>query len=143
IGTLYPLALEALTGDKISVGAPFFNSTVVWIFMPLLLAVPFGIFLAWKRGDLLGAAKRLGVGAAAALIAVLAASLAGGAGPKAIFAMALGAFVLAGSVWEVLWRAKFPSAALSETARRIWNMRRGQLGSTFGHIGLAVTVIGI
>ena len=26
VGTLYPLALEALTGDKISVGAPFFNA---------------------------------------------------------------------------------------------------------------------
>ena len=25
VGTLYPLALEALTGDKISVGPPFFN----------------------------------------------------------------------------------------------------------------------
>jgi cytochrome c-type biogenesis protein CcmF len=25
VGTLYPLALEAVTGDKISVGAPFFN----------------------------------------------------------------------------------------------------------------------
>jgi cytochrome c-type biogenesis protein CcmF len=28
VGTLYPLALEALTGDKISVGPPFFNRTV-------------------------------------------------------------------------------------------------------------------
>src|SRR5262245_37118173 len=27
VGTLYPLALEAVTGDKISVGAPFFNLT--------------------------------------------------------------------------------------------------------------------
>ena len=52
IGTYYPIVLEAFTGDKITVGAPFFNSTVVWIFMPLLLAVPFGMFLAWKRGDL-------------------------------------------------------------------------------------------
>jgi cytochrome c-type biogenesis protein CcmF len=25
IGTLYPLALETLTGEKISVGPPFFN----------------------------------------------------------------------------------------------------------------------
>jgi len=33
IGTLYPLALEVLTGDKISVGAPFFNLT----FAPLFL----------------------------------------------------------------------------------------------------------
>ena len=54
VGTLYPLALEALTGEKISVGAPFFNATFGPLFLPLLLAVPFGPLLAWKRGDLLG-----------------------------------------------------------------------------------------
>ena len=35
IGTLYPLALEVLTGDKISVGAPFFNLTFGPLFVPL------------------------------------------------------------------------------------------------------------
>ena len=142
IGTLYPMALEALTGDKISVGGPFFNSTVVWIFMPLLLAVPFGVFLAWKRGNLGEAAKRLSV---AAIIAVIAgaAAIAFGADAKQGLAIALGSWVLAGSVWEVLWRARFLSAPLSETARRIWTMRRGQFGATLGHIGLAVTVIGV
>ena len=59
IGTLYPLALEALTGEKISVGAPFFNLTFVPLVVPLLLLVPLGQTLAWKRGDLLGAAQRL------------------------------------------------------------------------------------
>ena len=35
IGTLYPLALEVITGDKISVGAPFFNLTFAPLFVPL------------------------------------------------------------------------------------------------------------
>ena len=52
VGTLYPLVLEALTGEKISVGAPFFNLTFVPLMVPLLLVVPFGPMLAWKRGDL-------------------------------------------------------------------------------------------
>src|SRR5262247_2890914 len=67
IGTLYPLALEALTGEKISVGAPFFNLTFAPLFVPLLLAVPFGPMLAWKRGDLLAAAQRLTAAGIAAL----------------------------------------------------------------------------
>ena len=62
IGTLYPLALEVLTGEKISVGAPFFNFTFAPLFVPLLVAVPFGPLLAWKRGDLLGAAGHQGCG---------------------------------------------------------------------------------
>ncbi len=45
IGTLYPLALEVLTGDKISVGAPFFNLTFAPLFVPLMVAVPFGPLL--------------------------------------------------------------------------------------------------
>ena len=70
IGTLYPLALEVLTGDKISVGAPFFNLTFGPLFVPLMLAMPFGPLLAWKRGDLLGAAQRLTAAGIAALIAI-------------------------------------------------------------------------
>ena len=59
VGTLYPLALEALTGEKISVGAPFFNLTFGPLFVALMFAMPFGPLLAWKRGDLLGVAQRL------------------------------------------------------------------------------------
>jgi cytochrome c-type biogenesis protein CcmF len=142
VGTLYPMALEAVTGDKISVGAPFFNSTAAWVFMPLLLAVPFGIFLAWKRGDLGEAARRLIPAIVVGAVAGVAAAVAG-AGFKLSLGMALGAFVFAGSVWELLWRARFLQAPLSETARRIASMRRGQFGATLGHIGLAVTVIGV
>ena len=54
VGTLYPLALEALTGEKISVGAPFFNATFGPLMVPLLIAMPFGPLMAWKRGDLPG-----------------------------------------------------------------------------------------
>src|ERR1700678_2760482 len=70
VGTLYPLALEVLNGDKISVGAPFFNLTFGPLFLPLLVALPFGPLLAWKRGDLLGAAQRLMAAGVAALIVV-------------------------------------------------------------------------
>ena len=72
VGTLYPLALEALTGDKISVGAPFFNLTFGPLFVPLLFAMPFGPLLAWKRGDLLGAAQRLMAAFAIGIVAIAA-----------------------------------------------------------------------
>src|SRR5919106_914366 len=66
IGTLYPLAYEALTGAKISVGHPYFNLTFGPLILVLLLLVPIGPMLAWKRADAWGAAQRLWV---AALIA--------------------------------------------------------------------------
>ncbi len=49
VGTLYPLALEALTGEKISVGAPFFNATFGPLMLPLLVVVPFGPLMACSR----------------------------------------------------------------------------------------------
>ncbi|MBI3275103.1 MAG: heme lyase CcmF/NrfE family subunit, partial [Methylocystis sp.] len=42
IGTLYPLALEALTGAKISVGAPFFNTVLTPLALPLIALMPVG-----------------------------------------------------------------------------------------------------
>jgi cytochrome c-type biogenesis protein CcmF len=54
VGTLYPMVLEALTGAKISVGPPFFNMTFGPLMVPLLMALPIGPMLAWKRGDLAG-----------------------------------------------------------------------------------------
>ena len=79
IGTLYPLALEALTGAKISVGAPFYNLTFGPVVVPIFLAMPIGQMLAWKRGDLLGAAQRLMLAAAlGCLVGLVLMALRGG-----------------------------------------------------------------
>src|SRR5215467_7026592 len=94
-GTLYPLALEALTGEKISVGAPFFNMTFGPLFIPLLIAVPFGPLLAWKRGDLLGVAQRLtGAAGIAAIAVAVVFAMEGGSGHILVpFAIGLAVFV--------------------------------------------------
>ncbi len=67
IGTLYPLALETLTGEKISVGPPYFNLTFGPIMLPLLLLVPIGALLTWKRADLFAVLQRLWAAAALAI----------------------------------------------------------------------------
>src|SRR6201997_3894955 len=58
-GTLYPLALEQLTGEKITVGAPFFNMTCGLLLLAAASVMPIGFSLAWKRGRLLGGIQRL------------------------------------------------------------------------------------
>ena len=105
VGTLYPLALEALTGEKISVGAPFFNLTFGPLFMPLLIAVPFGPLLAWKRGDLAGAAQRLiwrGGAWALALAAVFA--IQRGGPVLAPFGIGLAVYVMVGALIDPIER---------------------------------------
>ncbi|MFW5679076.1 MAG: heme lyase CcmF/NrfE family subunit, partial [Pseudomonadota bacterium] len=73
LGTLYPLLLEMVTGDKISVGPPFFNATFIPLMVPLMLVLPIGTLLAWKRGDLRRALRLMaGAGAVALGLAVVA-----------------------------------------------------------------------
>jgi cytochrome c-type biogenesis protein CcmF len=144
IGTLYPLALEVLTGDKISVGAPFFNLTFGPLFLPLMIAVPFGPLLAWKRGDLLGAAQRLIAAGITALIAiaVLWAWTRGGSA-FAPLAIGLAVFVIAGAVSDFAERTGLFREPFSISARRARGLPRSTWGTMFAHAGVGVALIGI
>jgi cytochrome c-type biogenesis protein CcmF len=144
IGTLYPLALEVLTGDKISVGAPFFNLTFAPLFIPLMVAVPFGPLLAWKRGDLVGAAQRLTAAGLAALLAtaVLWAWTYGGS-TFAPLAIGLAVFVMAGAISDLAERMGLFRVAFPIAVRRARGLPRATWGSVFAHAGLGVALIGI
>jgi cytochrome c-type biogenesis protein CcmF len=144
VGTLYPLALEVMTGEKISVGAPFFNLTFGPLFVPLMIAVPFGPLLAWKRGDLLGAAQRLMAAGIAALIVVAVAwAWTLGGGTFAPLAIGLALFVILGALSDIvervgLFRVPFPTAM-----RRAGGLPRSAWGTMFAHAGVGVALIGI
>jgi len=144
IGTLYPLALEVLTGDKISVGAPFFNLTFAPLFVPLMVAVPFGPMLAWKRGDLLGAAQRLlAAGVAALVVLALVWAWTGGGSTLAPLAIGLGVFVIAGALSDLAERTGAFRMPLAIVARRAAGLPRSTWGSAFAHAGVGVALIGI
>jgi cytochrome c-type biogenesis protein CcmF len=144
VGTLYPLLLEALTGDKISVGPPFFNLTFGPLMIPLLLAVPFGPLLAWKRGDLLAVCQRLYAAAGMALLAVLSVIyFSTGAPVLAALGIGIGVWLIMGALTDLALR----SGAGRTTANVMWQRFRGLPRSAFGsalaHLGLGISVIGI
>ena len=144
VGTLYPLALEAMTGDKISVGAPFFNSTFGPLFIPLLIAVPFGPLLAWKRGDLLGVAQRLIGAAALAVIATAVTFAVQGGGPILLaFAVGLAAFVIAGALTDLVERTALLKVPARTALARARGLPRSAWGAAFAHLGLGVTLLGV
>ena len=59
LGTIYPLIIEALTDNKISVGEPYYNSTAVPIMIPAILIMGIGPILAWKKDDKLRILKKI------------------------------------------------------------------------------------
>jgi cytochrome c-type biogenesis protein CcmF len=144
IGTLYPLALEVLTGDRISVGAPFFNLTFAPLFLPLLVAVPFGPMLAWKRGDLLGAAQRLmAAGVFALLTIAIVWAWARGGSALAPLAIGLATFVIAGALCDLAERTGLFRVPFAIAIRRARGLPRSSCGTVFAHAGLGIALIGI
>ena len=49
LGTIYPLLIEAVTNNKISVGEPYYNSTVIPIIIPAILVMGIGPILSWGK----------------------------------------------------------------------------------------------
>jgi cytochrome c-type biogenesis protein CcmF len=144
VGTLYPLALEVMTGEKISVGAPFFNLTFGPLFVPLLVAVPFGPLLAWKRGDLLGAAQRLiAAGIAALFVMAVVWAWTRGGSTFAPLAIGLALFVIVGAVIDIAERIGLFRLPLGVALRRARGLPRSAWGTMFAHAGVGIALIGI
>jgi len=144
IGTLYPLALEVLTGDKISVGAPFFNFTFLPLIVPLLMLLPLGQTIAWKRGNFLGTAQRLYAVFGISLLVMMGLFAFEQGGPVAApLGIGLGVYLVLGSFNEIVTRSWSKGTPLSVARRKAANLPRSTWGAVLAHAGVGLTVIGI
>jgi cytochrome c-type biogenesis protein CcmF len=144
VGTLYPLLLEATTGKTISVGAPFFTLTFGSVMAPLLVVLPFGPFMAWKRGDLVAVAQRLaGAAGLTIFVTILIFALSGASISLAPLGLLLGLWVALGAVAELVDRAGFFRMPPAQSLRRLLGLPRAAFSTAIAHFGLGVTVIGI
>jgi len=143
LGTLFPLIREAATGESISVGPPYFNLTFTPLMAALLILLPAGPLLGWKRGDALGVMQRLGL---AAILALLVGALAFGLiSPRHAWGsagLALGMWLIAGVFAELAERTRAFRAPGAESWRRLTGLPRGAWGMTLAHLGLGVFVLG-
>jgi len=151
VGTLYPLVLEQLTGEKITVGAPFFNMTCGVLGLALLFLTPFGFSLAWKRGDLLGVAQRLMAAWIGGFVTLLTWLAVGRHQPVLAWIAALIAvIVLLGTASEVGARLLRGSGGLSGAVSRARGLPLSFWGGALAHggaglalLGLAATALGV
>src|SRR3954451_2947357 len=143
LGTLYPLLLDVVAHQKVSVGPPFYDMTFVPIMVPLLIAMAVGPMLPWKRGDLYAALSRLKVAfvvTAAATLVTLAATGAHSIG--AACGLALAAWLFAATMTELAERVRL----WSEPGGALWralHLPRAAWGMTLAHGGMAIVIAGI
>ena len=129
LGTLYPLALDALGLGKLSVGAPYFEAVFVPLMLPALLLVGIGPLLRWRTGDGRACARSLAWPAAGSVAFGLGA-------PFAFGDWSAGASLGLGiACWVVC-------SAVRAMPRRLQDLSRAQLGMMLGHLGLGAFVLG-
>jgi cytochrome c-type biogenesis protein CcmF len=129
LGTLYPLAIDALGAGKISVGPPYFEAVFVPLMAPALFLMGVGPLARWKQASLpeLAVLLRWALGVSLALGVLLP------------FAMgrwsALVGFGLALAAWVAI------TALL--TFRKSFKQTRAHYGMAIAHLGVAVFVVGV
>ena len=142
-GTLYPLFIEALAGERLSVGPPFFNAAFIPIMLPLLILMGFGPLLSWKRADLAGVMDRLKFVLALSVLAALVVWYLSDGGPVlAYLTIAIATWLLLATLLEWAGRIRLGKVALRESMRRARNLPRSAHGTTLAHAGLAVVLFG-
>jgi len=131
VGTLYPLAAEAVTGEKLSVGPPYFNSAAGPLALILVLVMAAGPVMRWRRDDLRQVATRMALPVLLAALALLA-----------VVALAPGIRIL-----PLLGLVAAAGVGLASVAP-LWgrNLRRTPLyiwGMVIAHLGIAVSLAGM
>lgn len=132
LGTIYPLIVDALHGDKISVGPPYFNTVFVPIFFLILTFTAITPFVFWKKANLTDLIKKITAPLVLAIIAGIAIPLAYEKISLLLFLGVFFAFFI------------FISIFFQSYAR--WKIGRPPLsfiGMQIAHFGVAVCVFGI
>jgi cytochrome c-type biogenesis protein CcmF len=109
-----------------------------------LFAVPFGPLLAWKRGDLPGAAQRLMAAFGGAIVAMaVAVAMTGLRGILAPFAIGLSVFIMLGAVTDIAERVAVARQPLRASLRRAAGLPRSAFGTALAHFGLGLSLLGV
>ncbi len=146
LGTLFPLIVESINGDKISVGPPYFNALFAPLMGLLALFLAAGPFMRWKKTpwELLRRWLRAPL-IIAVVTGVLFPFLQGGAfHAGAALAVALATWIVAASVSlcirQVAHRDR-PVAALLQLGPAFYGMLLGHLGFAMTLAGAVLTTI--
>jgi cytochrome c-type biogenesis protein CcmF len=143
LGTLYPLALDALGLGKISVGPPYFETVFVPLMAPALFLMGVGPLARWKQAQIPELASRLRWALGASVVAALVLPFALGRWSAMIaFGLLLAAWVATTSFLQLWQRIAHAQGAAGAWAR-LRSAPRAHYGMLLAHFGIAVFVVGV
>ncbi len=131
VGTLYPLFAEAVSGEKLSVGPPYFNATAGPLTLVLIIVMALGPVSRWRRDELKSVIRRVALPVLITALALLA---------MVLFAPPIHILSFLGIVLAV----GVGAASLAPLWGR--NLRRTPMftyGMVLAHFGVAVSIAGM
>jgi cytochrome c-type biogenesis protein CcmF len=134
-GTLYPLLIDALGAGKISVGPPYFGLLFSWLLVPLVLALPIGIYSRWQKDS---GSRLAGMLRWPFVLAVLVGAAVWALKPEIGFVAASG---VAGGAWVILGSLFYVLHMMKK--RNTLTIPASVLAMTLAHVGLGLFLVGL
>jgi cytochrome c-type biogenesis protein CcmF len=139
-GTLFPILSEAVRGEKITVGPPFFNTVNIPLGLLLLLLTGIGPLIAWRRASVSNLRRQFTVPVSFGLVAGGALLVAGMRDPYAVICYALAGFVLGTILQEfqkgVSARMRMHGENVAAAFVRLVGRNRRRYGGYIVHFGM-------
>jgi cytochrome c-type biogenesis protein CcmF len=147
LGTVFPILSEAVTGNKITVGQPFFNQVNTPLFLMLLLLTGIGPLIGWRKASTSNLRRNFLFPAIVALMAGIIMVVFGVRQSYALLAFTLAAFVGGTIIQEYITAIRSRKKLTGESSpgaavKILWKLRR-RYGGHIVHFGLAMMVVGI
>jgi cytochrome c-type biogenesis protein CcmF len=146
-GTLYPVLREATSGERVSLGAPWFNGVNAPIFVALLFLMGVGPALPWGGASWRTVRDRFAVPLVASALGAGGGWLLGLRDPAPLAAVTLAAFVVTIMGEEVVRGARARGRARGEAppiaAWRLATRNRRRYGGYLVHLGIAVMAVAV
>ncbi|KQN55041.1 heme lyase CcmF/NrfE family subunit [Erwinia sp. E602] len=141
LGTLLPLVHKQLGLGSISIGEPFFNLLFSWLMAPLALMLGIGPLVRWRRDEPQKLWKRLAIAMLATLLlsVLLPWLMQDRIEAMTVVGLLMAVWVIILTLMELHERATHRHSLL----RGLRHLSRSHWGMVLGHLGVAVTVIGI
>jgi cytochrome c-type biogenesis protein CcmF len=146
-GVLFPILSQAITGNKITVGPPFFNQVMAPIGLVLMFVTGVCPLIAWRRATLANLRKNFIYPGTVALVVLVVLLVAGMRHIYAIISFTLCAFVLTTVLLEFARGAWVRHQMTRENVVKslfslIWRNKRRYGGYTV-HIGVVLLLLGV
>ena len=148
LGTVFPLLVEALRDEKLSVGEPYFDRMTVPIGLALLFLMAVAPALPWRAASGEVLRRRLGVPAWVGALTMAACAVLGARGVAQLVAFGLGAFAVAGIVRQYALgvgatRRADPGLGWPRALRRTVAGNRRLYGGLIVHVGVVVLAVAL